>query len=173
VTTAEQNRCFDEWLTHHRAVLHHVANGFAAGDDRNDLMQELLLAVWRAVPAFRHSAQPATFIYRVAHNAALTWKRTERNYRARVDRFSELSASGLLPRSRDGNSEQEMLEHLYTAIRTFPPLDRSLLLLQLEGLSYSQMAEIHGLSESNVGVRLTRLKQKLTTQMEEISHELR
>ena len=91
----------------------------------------------------------------------------------RGDRFSELSASELSPRSRDGNSEQEMLEHLYAAIRTFPPLDRSLLLLQLEGLSYSQMGEIHGLSESNVGVRLTRLKQKLTTQMEEISHELR
>ena len=173
MTTAEHNRCFDEWLTQHRAVLHHVANGFANGDDRNDLMQELLLAVWRAVPAFRNSAQPATFIYRVAHNAALTWKRTERNYRARVDRFSELGGSETSPHSRDGHSAEEMLKHLYAAIRTFPPVDRSLILLQLEGLSYTDMAEIHGLTASNVGVRLNRLKHKLTTQMEGITHELR
>ena len=173
MTKAEHNRCFEQWLSNHQAVLHHVANGFASGADRNDLMQELLLAVWRAVPAFRHSAQPATFIYRVAHNAALTWKRTERTYRAHVDRFSEFDVSAVSSRGRDSHSEHEVLTHLYAAIRTFPPLDRSLILLQLDGLSYSDMADIHGLSESNVGVRLNRLKQKLTTLMETITHELR
>ena len=77
----------------HRAILHHVANGFAEGDDRNDLMQELLLAVWKAIPAFRDGAQPSTFVYRVSHNAALTWKRTQRNYRNRLERFQSEPAS--------------------------------------------------------------------------------
>jgi RNA polymerase sigma-70 factor (ECF subfamily) len=84
---SEQHERFEDWVKTHGAILHHVANGFADGDDRNDLMQELLLAVWKAVPAFRNDAQPSTFIYRVSHNAALTWKRTQRNYRNRLERF--------------------------------------------------------------------------------------
>lgn len=67
---AEQHLLFDRWLAEHAAVLHHVANGFAEGSDRHDLMQELLLALWRAVPAYRGGARPSTFIYRVAHNTA-------------------------------------------------------------------------------------------------------
>ena len=83
----EQHERFERWVREHGAILHHVANGFAEGDDRKDLMQELLLAVWKAIPAFRQDAQPSTFIYRVSHNAALTWKRTQRNYRDRLERF--------------------------------------------------------------------------------------
>ncbi len=169
---AEQHLVFDRWLAEHAAVLHHVANGFAEGADRHDLMQELLLAVWRAVPAYRGGAQPATFLYRVAHNTALTWKRTQRNYRQRLGRFEALETPAPLAPASDGR-EGEALKHLYAAIRRLPPVDRSLILLHLDGVGYAAMAEIHGLTESNVGVRLNRLKQKLTDAMEEISHELR
>ena len=70
MTAAEQHSCFDAWLGEHAAILHHVVNGFAAGDDRHDLMQELLLALWHAIPAFRGGARVSTYIYKVAHNAA-------------------------------------------------------------------------------------------------------
>ena len=75
VTPDEHNSCFDAWLSEHAAMLYRVTNGFAAGADRHDLMQELLLALWHAIPAFRGGSRVSTFIYRVAHNAALTWKR--------------------------------------------------------------------------------------------------
>jgi RNA polymerase sigma-70 factor (ECF subfamily) len=168
----EQNLRFDRWLAEYAAVLHHVVNGFAEGADRHDLMQELLLALWRAVPAYRGGAQPSTFIYRVAHNTALTWKRTQKNYRQRLDRFEVQEFSAHAPSPVDGR-DREALTHLYAAIRRLPPVDRSLILLHLDGVSYAAMGEIHGLTESNVGARLNRLKQKLTDTMEEISHELR
>lgn len=173
--TDEQNALFASWLAQHAAVLHHVANGFAEGADRHDLMQELMLAVWRAVPAFRGGAQASTFIYRVAHNTALTWRRTQKNYQSRVDRFESLAMVEAATTAPLGGSsrEGEALEHIYAAIRQLPPLDRSLILLHLDGVAYAEIAEIHGLTESNVGVRLNRLKQKLTTTLEEISHELR
>jgi RNA polymerase sigma-70 factor (ECF subfamily) len=139
VTTTAQNALFESWLAQHAAILHHVAHGFADGADRQDLLQELLLALWQAVPAFRGGAQPATFIYRVAHNAALTWRRTARNYRQRVDRFATLDlpfTTHLTGAPRD----QEALEHVYAAIRGLPPLDRSLILLHLDGVSYAEMA---------------------------------
>ncbi len=173
MTTDEQNDQFEAWLAQHAAVLHHVANGFAQGVDRHDLMQELLLALWRAVPAFRQSARPTTFIYRVAHNAALAWRRTQRNYQQRVDRFETMQAIDPPSDATAAGRERDALQFLYAAIRELPPLDRSLVLLHLDGLSYVEMAEIHGLSETNVGVRLNRLKQKLTTAMEAVTHELR
>ena len=173
MTTDEHNAIFEAWLGEHAAVLHHVANGFAEGADRPDLMQELLLAVWKAVPAFRASARPSTFIFRVAHNAALTWKRTQRNYRQRIDCFEALQRVDTQPAHEAAARERDALECLYAAIRELPPLDRSLVLLQLDGVSYAEMAEIHGMTESNVGARLTRLKQKLTESMKEVAHELR
>ncbi len=168
MNSSQQQAIFDSWLCEHAAILHHVANGFATGADRHDLMQELLLAVWRAVPAFRAASLPSTFIFRVTHNAALTWKRSEKGYRRRLDSFQEMhvtSADG----GGDGHSETpaDQLELLYEAIRSLEPLDRSLVLLQLDGVSYAQIAEIHGLSESNVGVRLSRIKHRLSTIIQE------
>lgn len=154
----------------HGAILHHVANGFAEGDDRKDLMQELLLAVWKAVPAFRNDAQPATFIYRVSHNAALTWKRTQRNYRRKVEKFESLAPTDAANQATDPSAA--LLEQVYAEIRRLPPLDRSLMLLSLDGLSYRDMAAIHGLSESNVGVRLNRARQTLTQTLKGTEHEL-
>ena len=173
MNTQDHNAAFDRWLRDHAAVLHHVANGFAEGADRQDLLQELLLAVWRAVPAFRAGAAPSTFIYRVAHNAALTWKRTQRNYQKRVDRFETLSMPEQGSVGSGSEREREALGLLYGHIRALPPIDRSLILLHLDGVSYAEMAAIHGLTESNVGARLTRLKQKLSDSMKEVSHELR
>ena len=175
MTTKEQNTLFEAWLAQHAPVLHHVANGFAEGTDRHDLMQELMVAVWRAVPAFRGGAKVSTFIYRVSHNAALTWRRTQKNYQRRVENFEAMSAIELPSLATEAAAvrEREALAHIYKAIRQLPPVDGSLILLHLDGVNYAEIAEIHGLSESNVGVRLNRIKQKLTTALEGISHELR
>lgn len=170
MNASEQQARFDDWVTAHGAILHHVANGFAAGDDRNDLMQELLLAVWKAIPAFRHGAQPSTFIYRVSHNAALTWKRTLRNYRHRLERFQAQAPAETTPPA--DSTGPARLERLYVEIRQLPPLDRSLILLSLDGVSYADMAQIHGLSESNVGVRINRAKHQLAKAMKGAADEL-
>ena len=136
-------------------------------------MQELLLALWRAVPGYRGDASASTFIFRVAHNAALTWHRSERTYRRRLDRFETLARpETFVPPAADAR-ENEALEHIYSAIRQLPPLDRSVVLMHLDGLSYAEIGQVHGLTENNVGVRLNRTKQKLTSALETISHELR
>jgi RNA polymerase sigma-70 factor (ECF subfamily) len=165
---SDQQTTFDAWLRDYAGILHHVANGFAAGADRHDLMQELMLALWRAVPAFRAASLPSTFIYRVTHNAALTWKRAERGYRRRLDTFEELQLAPVESSEHAaGDAPAERLELLYAAIRRLEPVDRSLVLLQLDGVSYTDIAAIHGLTESNVGVRLNRIKQKLTAIIQE------
>jgi RNA polymerase sigma factor (sigma-70 family) len=163
----QQREMFDGWLRVHAAILHHVANGFATGADRHDLMQELMVALWRAVPAFRAASLPSTFIFRVTHNAALNWQRAEAGYRRRRDAWQEMDAGTVATVSDAGSEQASQLELLYSAIRDLDPLERSLILLQLDDASYAQIAEIHGISESNVGVRLNRIRHKLTTLIQE------
>jgi RNA polymerase sigma factor (sigma-70 family) len=167
MTREERDACFEAWMAQHVAILHRVAHAFALGDDRHDLMQELLIAVWKAVPAFRGDAKPSTFIYRVTHNAALTWKRGQRSYRRRVEAF----AAERPPESQpDRLPDHAALERLYAAIHPLPPVDRSLVLLSLDGLSHREIAAIPGLSEGNVAVRLHRIKSRLAQSQKEHSH---
>ena len=163
---AEQQQRFEQWATEYRAILHHVVNAFAEIGDRADLMQDVLLAVWKAIPAFRGGAQPTTFLYRVSHNTAMTWRRKRGNYQRLVNQ------AALEPQTSAGDrTREQQLEQLYARIRQFPPLDRSLLLLSLDEVSYREMAEIHGIAENLVGVRLTRARAKLIEQMKEEIHE--
>jgi RNA polymerase sigma factor (sigma-70 family) len=160
VNTSQQQQQFTAWTRDHSAILYHAVNGFAAGDDRNDLLQEVLLAVWKSIPAFRGQAKPTTYIYRVCHNAALLWLRTEKNYRRRVDQFGAFAQTDF---DHEPNSLQAArLSQLYSAIRELKPLDRSLILMSFDGLSYRDMSEVMGLSESNVGVKINRIKGQLT-----------
>ncbi len=159
---------FDKWMADHIAILYRTVNGFTDGDDRKDLLQEVMLAVWKAMPSFRQQSKPSTFIYRVAHNAALTWKRSRQNYSRKLEQY-ETQLPAVMHAPPQG-SDSELLELLYAEIRKLAPADRSLALLFLDDVSYREMAEIHGLTESNVGVRLNRLKQKLSQSMKEATH---
>lgn len=150
---------FAEWLRAHGAILHHVARAFAVGSDRHDLMQELLLTLWRATPKFRGDAQVSTFIYRVAHNAALAWFRRERKASAKLETLDPVTADTLA--AGDVQGDDDRLERLYAAIRALSPLDRSMILLHLDERPYEEIAEIHGISVNNVGVRLNRIRRKL------------
>lgn len=173
MTLEEQNARFDLWLKAYAAILHHIANGFATGADREDLLQELLVTLWRAAPRFRGGSKESTYIYQVAHNAALTWRRSRGNYQARLARVEEQAVAELEPARGNSAASSEILDHVYAAIRRLPPLDRSLILLHLDALPYAEIAAIHGMNESAVGARLARIRTRLTNYMKEIIHELR
>ena len=83
-----QRTQFEEVVARHEAILRRVVSAFALGADRDDLMQEVLLAVWTASPAFRGHAQLTTFLYRVSHNTAMTWRRGRQGYLRRVEQVA-------------------------------------------------------------------------------------
>ena len=160
----DQERIFAEWVREYGAILHHVARAFAVGSDRHDLMQELLLTLWRAAPKFRGDAQVSTFIYRVAHNAALAWFRRERKASAGIETLDPTTSASL--QASDVPNEDDRLKLLYAAIRELTPLDRSMVLLHLDDRPYEEIAEIHGISVNNVGVRLNRIRRKLAERLQ-------
>ena len=154
---------FANWLGPHLPMLHRTARAFAEPADQHDLLQELTLALWKARPQFREQSAAGTFAHRVAHNAALTWKRGEVRRRLR----GVAVEAELLVRHAGEDPQGPLLERLYAAIRTLAPVERSLVLLSLDGVGYGEIAQLHGLTESNVGARLTRLRQRLSTLVKE------
>jgi RNA polymerase sigma-70 factor (ECF subfamily) len=160
------DRDFADWLAPHLPMLHRTARAFADPADQHDLLQEMSLALWKARPRFRAESTVGTFVHRVAHNAALTWRRGETRRRLRGVAIE----AELIKREAGTDPQGELLERLYAAIRQLPPVDRSLILLSLDGLSYAEIARLHGLSETNVGARLTRIRQRVSSLVEEANH---
>ena len=163
-----QNETFLAWAEAHQTILRKVARAFAPPGQWRDLHQDLLVALWEAVPAYRGEAKLSTFIYRVTCNRALNWSRETRRHRDRFQSIDTIPAP-VAPARGDPENEQLMIERLYAAIATLPAVDRSLALLYLDELSYREIAEVLGISEANVGVRLNRLKKTLAAQFEEVA----
>lgn len=160
------NHVLHEWLSEHSATLHRIARTFAAPADEHDLLQEILLSLWKAAPAFRGESSSRTFVYRVALNRALTWRRKERLRWSRMQTFPP----GAEPNAIEPPDER--LDRLYAAIRQLGLMDRALILLSLEGLSYRDIAALHGISESNTGARLTRIRTKLSALIEATDNDV-
>lgn len=161
MTDAERNRIFESWIEAHRAILFKVARAYGSTHaDREDLFQEIALQVWHSVAAFRGDSAVATWIYRVALNTALAWRRKEHKHgRGRQD-FDTATALLVTPPERDPR-----IEWIYQRIAELDEVNRSLALLMLDGFSYRDMSEILGLGESNVGVRINRIKKALAAQL--------
>ena len=164
---AERNQVFEEWMEAHQAILFAVARSYGATHaDREDLFQEIALQVWNSVPAFRGDAAASTWIYRVALNTALAWNRNQRkHWRGRQDMEATTDLLASLP-GRDPR-----LEWIYQRISELDEVSRSLALLMLEGFSYREMSQILGISESNVGVKINRIKTALAVQLAKESHD--
>jgi RNA polymerase sigma-70 factor (ECF subfamily) len=122
--------------------------------DRQDLFQEIAMALWAALPHFRAEASERTWLYRIAHNVALTYSaKRRRQYRTE----NPIEDASLASRSHDDTRRIALLE----AVRQLEPADRHLAVLYLEGLTGREMADVTGLTENHIGVKLTRLRQKL------------
>jgi len=170
----DQEATFRRWLEEHIGLMLKVVRGSVASpQDQEDLFQDVLLQIWSSIPAFRGEAKETTWIYRVAFNTALGWKRGERRRREGYERFVELVESPeTQPSHADSSREQEIVERLNAAIRQLPKMDAALALMHLDGLSYQEMAEIVGISENYIGVKLNRIRHQLADKLKGVSHEL-
>ncbi len=160
----KQGKLFKQWLGEHKGLMFKVVKAYAASpQDRDDLFQEILLQLWSSIRSFQGNAKETTWIYRVALNTALVWKRTEKRKRKRSrTEFLDIQEISQAKGDCDELSQnQHVLDQVYNSIRQLPKSESSIVLLYLDGLSYDEMADVLGISKSNVGVRLNRAKKKL------------
>ena len=170
---ADHELRFRQWLGEHTGLLLMVVRSFAeAQADQDDLFQEILLQVWLSLPNFRDDSKPTTWLYRVALNTALAWKRREKKHRGWQSSLPIADPSGQTTTSVDAERNGQVVNRLYAAIRALPPAKRALVVLYLDGFSYREISEVVGISESNVGVSLNRIKKELAASVKEDGNEL-
>ncbi len=164
---------FKRWLQEQGGRVLKVARAYTlTAEDCQDLVQEILMQLWRSLPQFQSRASDSTWVYRVALNTALGWHRKEGRRRQRQEPLLEpedLPISGV--DSAEQIQQREAVERLYAAIHQLPKADAALVLLYLEDLSYREIAEVLGTSENNVGVKLNRARKALGEMMREVVHE--
>lgn len=151
---------FELVIAQHKGVIYKVANSYCKdADDRKDLVQEIILQLWRSFPSFNNSVKISTWMYRVALNVAISSYRRDSK---RKNVTTELSDSiiEMFPDDEPGETESQlaMLQKFITELKE---LDRALMILYLEEKTQREIAEILGLSESNVSTKVDRIKQKL------------
>lgn len=122
----------------------------------NDLYQESVLNIWRAFPKFRHECKISTWIYRITLNTCISFIRKEKNIPEIVSLTHE--AEWL---TEEEDNFREMLAELYRLINNLGQLDKSIVLLYLEEKEYAEIAEITGLTVTNVATKLSRIKEKM------------
>ena len=161
---SEQKRIFDDWLDSHKGLFFKVVRTYAfTPQDQDDLFQEIAIQVWHSVPNFRGESKVSTWIYRVALYAAIAWTRREKKH----DSGKRPLASVEHTLIASTHVKDERLEWLYNQIAQLNEIERSLTLLLLDGYSYKEMASILGISPSNVGVKINRIKKHLTRKSQE------
>ncbi len=130
-------------------------------DDQKDLYQEIVLQLWKAFGKFRNDAKISTWLYRIALNTAITQFRKAKKNRNQIS-----IDKTILNYTENANTAfEERIKVLYKYIATLNDLEKGIILLYLEDKNYEEIAAITGLSATNVGTRLSRIKQKIKSQI--------
>jgi RNA polymerase sigma-70 factor (ECF subfamily) len=159
---AKEDQRYEEAVSLFGPALERLARGYEADPDkRRDLLQEIHVALWRSFRTFDNRCSLRTWVYRVAHNRAASYVRGTRKWIAENVSLDDLTPSPKVV-DREGDIDRSRArERLFHIIHRLPPLERQVILLYLEGMDGASIGEISGLSVSNVGTKVQRLKEIL------------
>ena len=133
MTEIEQEEIFGQWLEAYKALLFKVVRVYAFdADDQDDLFQEISIQMWKSIPQFKKESKVSTWLYRIAINTALNWKRKGKKH---IEGRKEVSEAEQILRL-SAEDKDERLDWLYNEITKLNPIDKSLTLLLLDGYSY-------------------------------------
>lgn len=159
-------RRFTALLATHGGALRRLAAGYTRdAGGRDDLFQEMAVAIWRALPSFRGECMERTFVFRIAHNRGISHMARRPPIAADLD--EEASILDTRPNPETALTTGQQHQRLLAAVQRLPLAYRQVIVLALEGSSYTEIADVVGISETNVGARLTRARQMLRTLLQE------
>lgn len=165
----QQEELFLAALESYKDRLYRVCKSYAgSADDAQDLFQEVVLQVWKALPGFKGQAGLSTWMYRIALNVCLQARYRHDKNRARTQRLESIYLERA-PQEDTLSEDEERHKALHRCIQQLNDSDKSVIILFLEDLPYKDIAGITGLTENHVAVKIKRIKNKLfnciTTQL--------
>lgn len=143
-------------IKEHQGIIHKICRLYRdSKEDREDLFQEITFQLWKGIPAFKGDAQISTWMYRIALNTAIATFRKKK---------PAIEYTLVLPDLPEEQPNEELAlrhERLFATLNLLDDGEKAIITLYLEELSYQQIAEIIGINENYVGVKLNRIKNKL------------
>ena len=146
---------FQTLVDRHKKILYKICNSYCRNpDDREDLAQQIVSQLWQSFRSFDGRVEFSTWMYRVALNVAISWYRRERTRTRHMLPADER----LLDVAAETETEPDDIRLLYQFIGTLDELNKALILLYLDGHTNREIGEVLGISETNVGTKISRLK---------------
>jgi len=155
---AHKEALFKEIFEKNNKRVYHLCYGYTGDSDAaDDLMQETFIKVWQNLDKFRNQSQISTWIYRIAVNTCLSHLRIEK--RKATD---EINDNIIETKAEETSNKQEQVDQLYKCIAQLEENERIIITMVLDEIPYQEIAEISGISEGNLRVKIHRIKNKLT-----------
>ena len=151
-------KAFIALLEQHKRLIVKIASSyFNTTVDRNDLIQEIILQLWKAFPKYDPEMTASTWVYRIALNTAISSFRKEQNRKKKLSNYQQKDTF----LAWEETAIDEKLNRLYDLISQLNPLEKGIIILHLEGCGNAEIADIIGISLSNVSTKINRIKTKL------------
>ncbi|VXB61155.1 RNA polymerase sigma factor [Maribacter litoralis] len=157
-------------IDEHKRIIYKIVNSYCPQrEDRKDLEQEIIIQLWNAFDNYNPNYKFTTWMYRIALNTAISFYRKEKKWYQRNDFFNDESVFRL----EDGSNVEAMelsanVKMLQGFIQKLKELDKAIMLLYLEENSYEEIGDILGISTSNVGTKIGRIKVKIKKEFDKI-----
>ncbi|MEQ8244776.1 sigma-70 family RNA polymerase sigma factor [Fulvivirga sp.] len=157
------DEAFLELINQNLRIAHKICRVyFDTPNDRDDAFQEMMYQLWRSYPKFSGRSKFSTWMYRVCLNTALTYQgKVNRNQNQRLETSHQIAEA-------TDNVIEENLDAMYKSIGTLSPLNKAIILLYIDELSYEEIATITGITKGNVSVRIVRIKKELEEKISKI-----
>jgi RNA polymerase sigma-70 factor (ECF subfamily) len=155
---SNKEQVFKEIFQANSKKIYHLCFGYTGDDDAaNDLLQETFLKVWQNLEKFRNQAMISTWIYRIAVNTCLTYLKSEKRQAK-----DELTPNIIENKAEEVSEKQEQIKTLYQCISKLEENERIIITMVMDEVPYPEIADISGISEGNLRVKIHRIKHKLT-----------
>jgi len=162
----KQKQLFEEIIEQHKGILFKVARAYCPNEeDRQDLIQEMMIQIWQSVHKYNDLYKISTWLYRISLNVAISFYRKNST---RAKKYTELNEQMVVTTIDDKSDNEIHLNLLEQFICELKEIDKALMILYLEDKTHIEIAEILGLSVSNVGTKIGRIKDRLKTRFSQL-----
>jgi len=163
----KQQQFFQEIIEQHKGILFKVSRAYCPDEeDRQDLIQEMMIQIWQSIHKYNDQYKISTWLYRISLNVAISFYRKKST---RSKKYTELTEHLIEPPVEDKSENERQLNLLEKFISELKEIDKALMILYLEDKNHSEIAEILGITVSNVGTKIGRIKDKLKTRFSQLT----
>jgi RNA polymerase sigma factor (sigma-70 family) len=162
MTKPAMDECFVRLLGEHKRILYKIASTYCTdGEDRRDLVQEIVIQLWRSFPRYDDRFKFSTWIYRIGMNVAISFLRSERRRGRETVALDQVDIIDFAAADRVMGEAGDDIRLLHRLVSRLDEMSRALIVLYLEGYSHAEIAEILGISVTNAGTRISRIRNRL------------